>query len=262
MKKICQNCQAPNQSSAQFCDQCGSPLKQPEPFPPQSQNQLAGSAFNSPFFDKSPDLGAKSADVSNKKESDRPSFLPEQSDEPQYSETGHIEQSEKSYAKPSGVAYEIGAGKRDGRPISLPEQHEKKSSISKKPEFHAKGNRIVGEVREFRERHEPQGNINWIIWTFRVERYDKSGNQMQPVPVEMKGLKFEGTISEGDWVELPGQWKPGEIASPKKFINLTTGSEIRGSVPAGAKISWTCGWIMFAVFILAVIAFIIFLATS
>ena len=85
---------------------------------------------------------------------------------------------------------------------------------------------------------------------------------MQPVPVEMKGLKFEGTISEGDWVELPGQWKPGEVASPKKFVNLTTGAEISGSVPAGAKINWTCSWIIFVVFILAVIAFIIFLASS
>jgi hypothetical protein len=156
----------------------------------------------------------------------------------------------------------MGGGISGGCPLSLPEQHGGKLATPKAPKYTVKGNRVIGEVREFRERHETEGQLSWIIWSFRVERYDATGNRLQPVPVEMKGMTFDGTMSEGDWVELPVDWKPGQVARPKRINNLTTGASIVGSVPASAKFGIACGWIMFAVFLIGVIAVIVFLIQS
>ena len=100
------------------------------------------------------------------------------------------------------------------------------------------------------------------VWSFRVERYDASGNRLQPVPVEMKGERFDGSISEGDWVELPGDWKPGQVVNPSQVKNLTTGATVRGSVTSSSKIGITCGWIIFAGFLLIAGSFLIWIILS
>ncbi len=260
MDITCPHCNAPNRTTAQFCDQCGKPLqieKTEQPKPPESP---AGNAFDASSGWQTPSGSSdESAAVDSDRRKGRPPNLPEQEKVQHQPRPQPPKSSQSAPVKPGGVAFESsGGGSRDGRPISLPEQQGGAASETHTPKFSAKGNRVIGEVREFRERRETEGNFTWTIWSFRVERYDESGNRMQPVPVEIRGMKFEGTISEGDWVELPELWKPGEVASPKKFTNLTTGAIISGSVPVGTKIGMTCGWIMFVIFIGAVIAFVYF----
>jgi len=259
MEVFCPHCKAPNRSTAQFCDQCGKPLHPQEAGQPQPSESPVGNAFESSDW-KTPFVSSEApSSADNDKKNSRPSTLPEQQQVRPQQPLRRSEEPPSAPVKPGGVAFESGGGLRNGRPISLPEQQGENTSRSNAPKFSAKGNRVIGEVREFRERREPEGPNTWVIWSFRVERYDESGNQMQPVPVEIKGMKFEGTISDGDWVELPEPWKPGEVASPKKFDNLTTGAKISGSVPFGTKIGITCGWIMFVIFILAVIAAVYFI---
>ena len=250
MDITCPQCNAPTRSTAQFCDQCGKPLQ------PKKSESPAGNAFDDasgwqPPFPSSD--GPSSTE--GERRSERPSTLPEQGAPQQQPPPQPQKASQSPPVKPGGVAFEAsGGGFRDGRPVSLPEQQGEAVSKTRAPKYSARGNRVIGEVRDFRERRETEGQYNWIIWNFRVERYDASGNQMQPVPVEIKGMKFEGAVSEGDWVELPGEWKPGEVASPKKFTNLTTGAMVSGSIPTGTKVGMTCGWIIFIAFIAAVIA--------
>ena len=258
MEVICPQCKAINRSTAQFCDQCGSPLGHQKSAQPQQPESPVGNAFESSGWQTPSVTPEAPSDPSSDINPRRPSTLPEQQHVQPKQQPQQHEEPQLTPVKPSGVAFESGGGLRNGRPISLPEQQGGKTTEANTPKFSAKGNRVIGEVREFRERRETEGNFTWTIWTFRVERYDESGNRMQPVPVEIKGMKFEGTISEGDWVELPELWKPGEVASPKKFDNLTTGARISGSVPFGTKIGMTCGWIVFVIFIGAVIAFVYF----
>lgn len=259
MENTCPQCKAPNRSTAQFCDQCGCPLSRSEPESPKPPESPVGSAFESSGW-KPPDVSSEEpSDVDSDKKRGRPSTLPEQPEIRHQPKPQPPKTPQSGPVKPGGIAFESGGGFRNGRPASLPEQQGGNIHETIAPKYSARGNHVIGEVREFRERRETEGNFTWAIWSFRVERYDASGNQMQPVPVEIKGMKFEGTISDGDWVELPEPWKPGEVASPKKFDNLTTGAKISGSVPFGTKIGMTCGWIMFVLFIAAVIAAVYFI---
>jgi hypothetical protein len=83
---------------------------------------------------------------------------------------------------------------------------------------------IVGEVRGFQTRTENKGRDagNVIVWTFRLQRYDNSGNELPPLPVEMRGKRFQGFINEGDRVEVHGRWKEGRAVRAKQVHNLTT----------------------------------------
>lgn len=85
-----------------------------------------------------------------------------------------------------------------------------------------------GEVRGFKERSEARAQgfikpgINITIWNFRLERY-KEGQQLNPIPVEMRGHEFSGFINEGDIIKLFSNWKSG-LYKTKKVFNVTNGS--------------------------------------
>lgn len=64
------------------------------------------------------------------------------------------------------------------------------------------------------------------IWTFRVERYDAAGDRISLVPVEMRGLTFEGSLDDGDWVRADGRMKSGTLRATR-LENLTTGARVR-----------------------------------
>ncbi|TDZ43598.1 hypothetical protein [Mycobacteroides franklinii] len=70
------------------------------------------------------------------------------------------------------------------------------------------------------------------ILTFRVERYDPAGNRLAPVPVELGGMQWSGSrisgqISDGDEVEVRGQWRGGNLRADT-VINLSTGAHVQG----------------------------------
>ena len=43
----------------------------------------------------------------------------------------------------------------------------------------------------------------------------------------MRGFSFQGFLSEGDWVEFRGRWKPGKTLHPRSVRNLSTGGRFR-----------------------------------
>lgn len=71
------------------------------------------------------------------------------------------------------------------------------------------------------------------ILTFRVQRYDSAGNRLTPVPVELGGGlqwgggRISGQVSDGDKVEVHGQWRGGNLRA-EKIINHTTGAHVEG----------------------------------
>jgi hypothetical protein len=44
----------------------------------------------------------------------------------------------------------------------------------------------------------------------------------------MEARRFRGVLSEGDWVEVPDGWEPGETLHLRQVRNLTTGSNFTG----------------------------------
>jgi hypothetical protein len=79
---------------------------------------------------------------------------------------------------------------------------------------------LRGVVSIFRERSELMGRHYGLVWTFRVDSWDESGVHQPPVTVEMRGHRFTGSIGEGDWVEIPGHWQPGEVVHIQSLRNI------------------------------------------
>lgn len=87
---------------------------------------------------------------------------------------------------------------------------------------------VGGQARGIQQRSESYGeNGARSVLTFRIERYDRAGNRLRPVPVQMRTLGFDGSLSEGDEVSVTGQWKHGTLHT-SRVHNLTTGASIVG----------------------------------
>lgn len=87
---------------------------------------------------------------------------------------------------------------------------------------------VEGQARGMQVRSEPASfsSRSVTMWSFRVERYDQSGDRALLVPVEMRGIGFAGTISDGDWVRVSGKLRHGTMLA-SKIENLTTNSVVR-----------------------------------
>ncbi|MFD5424624.1 hypothetical protein [Streptomyces sp. NPDC127084] len=89
------------------------------------------------------------------------------------------------------------------------------------------GGMVEGQVRGIQMRSEQRGQSDYeSVWAFRVERYDAAGHRMTLVPVEMRGISFEGGLNEGDWVRAHGRMKAGTFRATR-LENLTTGAVVR-----------------------------------
>jgi hypothetical protein len=107
---------------------------------------------------------------------------------------------------------------------------------------------IAGEVRGFNERAEAVGDKLLTVWSFRLERYDKAGNRLPPVAVQMSGMRFSGSINEGEWVEVAGKWREGQVMRVQEVRNLTTNTVVKAR--KASKASTVIGW-MFTILIFA-----------
>lgn len=80
---------------------------------------------------------------------------------------------------------------------------------------------VTGEARGVTQRVEHAEQV----WTLRVERHDRHGNRLQPVAVEMRGERFDGSVSDGDWIEVTGRWREGTLVADR-VANVTTGGSL------------------------------------
>ncbi len=101
--------------------------------------------------------------------------------------------------------------------------------------------KVRGVVRDIKVRTDSKTQKEKL--TFRVERYNASGNRLPPVPVEMNRYRG-GSLTDGDEVEIGGRWSHGSLRA-KRIRNLTTLADIRGR---------NVGWVKWAVAVLVVLA--------
>ncbi|MGW7437174.1 hypothetical protein [Streptomyces sp. NPDC054849] len=117
------------------------------------------------------------------------------------------------------------------------------------------GHTVEGRVSNLQMRNERRGQSDYeSVWTFRVERYDAAGQRVTLVPVEMRGLTFEGALGEGDWVRAQGTMKAGTFRV-KRVENQTTGAVVTAKgipkvllVIAGVFMAAIALWIVWVAF--------------
>jgi len=102
---------------------------------------------------------------------------------------------------------------------------------------------IRGTVSGFRERYEqPQMADRYrplIVWGFRLERSDSAGNPLPRAAVEMRGTRFQGSISDGDVVEIDQAYRRGVLVTASTVRNLTSGSTVVATGENLARYGWT-----------------------
>lgn len=198
----CSNCEALHPHGAKFCSNCGTPLSSDQP---------------------------QHSDLSPIR---RPDTLPESSGSPVAS--GRPDQPPEAPGRSGGsIANPVGAGWSPSKPPPVketPYSHALSNLVNvvagNKSRQHPRG-KIVGEVRNLQERHETDNSQKtWTIWSFRVESFDRTGNRMQPVPVEMRGRTFQGMLNEGDQIEIRAKWREGQTLRVTEVYNTTTGSKV------------------------------------
>jgi hypothetical protein len=92
--------------------------------------------------------------------------------------------------------------------------------------------------------------------------YDEAGNRVLLVPVEMRGLFFQGSIAEGEWVCVHGKRQGGTLRATR-LENLSTGAVVEATgVPKRIRIASSVFGILFAIVFLAIVIFIIIQAAS
>ena len=119
---------------------------------------------------------------------------------------------------------------------------------------------IIGYVKNIKERSEKKGiNDTLTIMTFHVERFDQQGNRIAPIPVEMKGMSFSGSINEGDHVGIDTHFREGKILQVKKLHNLTNKSLVltKGTtMPFYLRIANAMGWLLWFIIMIGIFALI------
>lgn len=84
---------------------------------------------------------------------------------------------------------------------------------------------ILGTARNVQKRTPGPGSEE-EVWTFRVERYESTGQAHTVVPVELRGNSVTGELSDGDVVEVSGFWDDRTLFADS-VVNHSTGTRRR-----------------------------------
>jgi hypothetical protein len=102
------------------------------------------------------------------------------------------------------------------------------------------GLQLQGVVRGFRESRQSMPRFNYpdldlIVWSFQLERHSETEERLDPIPVEMRGKYFSGSINEGNVVRLYEKSWHGGIVRTKRVYNVTFTEDILAYVETGAS---------------------------
>ncbi|MFD3558194.1 hypothetical protein ACFWVU_00775 [Streptomyces sp. NPDC058686] len=111
---------------------------------------------------------------------------------------------------------------------------------------------MEGTVHDLQTRtqHGGKDSASVFVMNFRVEEYVDALDRVRLVPIEMKGIIFEGSVANGDRIRASGRMRSGTLRV-KKLHNLTTGADV--SAKSYSKI----GCVVFLIFVVCMIVFII-----
>lgn len=148
----------------------------------------------------------------------------------------------------------------DTAPLEMPDVQERSSSPDTKRLAMLT---ILGTARDVTKT--PSGpDSDEEVWTFRVERYESTGEAHTVVPVELRGNSITGELSDGDVVEVSGPWDDRMLFADS-VVNHSAGTRQRRrrdtfEVRSGARRRASRSRRLRIVLVLAVVAMIV--ATS
>ncbi len=97
--------------------------------------------------------------------------------------------------------------------------------------------RVRGIVNSFTERTAETGygqtRQTNRTWDFAIAQYDDAGNRIASTPIQMIARRFDGSIQNGDEVEVdvPGNWQGGRAVHVKRVFNVSSGVNVQGREP-------------------------------
>lgn len=148
----------------------------------------------------------------------------------------------------------------DTAPLEMPDVQERSSSPDTKRLAMLT---ILGTARDVTKT--PSGpDSDEEVWTFRVERYESTGEAHTAVPVELRGNSITGELADGDVVEVSGPWDDRTLFADS-VVNHSAGTRRRRrrdtfEVRSGARRRASRSRRLRIVLVLAVVA--MFVATS
>lgn len=148
----------------------------------------------------------------------------------------------------------------DTAPLEMPDVQERSSSPDTKRLAMLT---ILGTARDVTKT--PSGpDSDEEVWTFRVERYESTGEAHTAVPVELRGNSITGELADGDVVEVSGPWDDRTLFADS-VVNHSAGTRRRRrrdtfEVRSGARRRALRSRLPRIVLVLAVVAMIV--ATS
>nr|MCH9737015.1 serine/threonine protein kinase [Actinomycetes bacterium] len=93
---------------------------------------------------------------------------------------------------------------------------------------------VLGTARGI-QKQPAGGGSGEEVWSFRVERYDSTGEAHTVVPVQLRGGSIEGRLSDGDVVEVNGFWD-GHTLLAEAMVNRSAGTRRRSpAAPSKAQ---------------------------
>ncbi len=218
---ICPYCETEYRAGARFCDRCGAPVGaanprgsslRPNTLPEFSIHSDNRKSRPRDIGEPRPGLGEQEANASGSPKAPvavdprtRPGSLPE---------AGARD------AGPVGVGWRPAASAAASAPAAV---SDKRSARGSRPVRGPSGGVIVGHVRGLREKPEN----NFTVYSFRVESFDELGNRLTPVTVEMRGISFEGSLNEGDEIEIQKKYRPGRTIKVSRLHNITAASPFK-----------------------------------
>jgi tetratricopeptide (TPR) repeat protein len=118
---------------------------------------------------------------------------------------------------------------------------------------------IAGPVSAVQQRFEQDSSRRPVlVLSFRVRARESGPSTAAPLSVEMRGRSLHGSIQNGDWIELPTDWRPGQALTD--VLNLTTGEDVK--VKDDSAASKLIGTTVRGVILIAFIVVMIIVVTS
>lgn len=125
---------------------------------------------------------------------------------------------------------------------------------------------IRGTVSGFQTRYEqiPYGQYvrSVTIWDFRLERADPAGTPLPRVAVELRGTSINGSIANGDVVEIDQEAEPGQLVQAEVVRNVTSGAAVSARGGDESRISKGVGLAVLLLVVMIIVIVWVFVATN
>jgi len=105
--------------------------------------------------------------------------------------------------------------------LASPGPHSPRARVARAPAVRREPALLRGHVQNLLWQNEAAIHMN--VCRFQIARQNAQGKTLPMIPVEMRSMSFHGTLNNRDRVELRRAVPIGQLETPKRIENITTG---------------------------------------